>query len=87
MSKLEKRFKIRCDKTPHFSSFVNLGYVVEYQRYSVQTIAKALNLLVDKDDYDPKNQKEVIAHLLQMSHRIKPTKDPDNMALDIDPDL
>lgn len=72
MNKLERRFKIECDKNPYFSTLVNLGHVVQYQRYNRHVIAKGINSLVDKDDYAESDLEAIIEHLLQLSHSEKP---------------
>lgn len=83
MSKLERRFQIECDKAPHFSTLVNLGHVVEYQRFSRGVIAQGVNHLVDPDDYDESDLEAVIEHLLSLSHKIR----PDSTAVNKDSDL
>lgn len=72
MSRLENRFRVECDKFPHFSTFVNLGRAVEYQRYTRGEITKALIQLVDKEDYVQADVEELIDHLLALSHRERP---------------
>lgn len=84
MSKLERRFKIECDKAPYFSTLVNLGHVVENQGFSRGVIAQGINHLVDPDDYDESDLEEIIEHLLQLSHKIKPNSTALNKDVDLE---
>lgn len=75
MNKLERRFKIECDRNPNFSTLINLGHVVEYQGYNRHVITRGINSLVDIDDYSSSDLEAIIEHLLQLSHSKRPPID------------
>lgn len=75
MRSLERRFKIEQDKNPYYSTLVNFGHAVQYQRFSRKTIELWFFELVDKEDYDKNDTEDVLIHLLGLSHSEKPRKE------------
>lgn len=86
MSRIEKRFRIECDKSPSYSTLVNLGHAVQYQRYTRGLISLAFVKLVDTDDYSSEDEEAIIDHLLHLSHLPNPKNSLDYTALNNDPD-
>ncbi len=69
MKSIERRFKkIASKKGNEFlGDFIILGRAVEAQGFSRDRVARAFNKLVPKDDYDPKDKKELLAHLFGLN--------------------
>ena len=87
MSRIEKRFKIECDKSPSYSTLVNLGHAVQYQRFTRGLISLAFVKLVDPEDYALPDEEAIIDHLLSLSHLPNPKNSPEYTAPNNDPDL
>ena len=52
---------------PLWSDHICLAKTVEIGKFSGRTIRKYFSKLVNKTDYDPRNKKEILKHLLQIS--------------------
>lgn len=68
MRSIEKRFILEQDKNPMFSTFINFSRAIDGQSFTEVVIKKWFNKLVDKDDYDPRDKKEIIEYLIGFSN-------------------
>jgi hypothetical protein len=63
MRSIEARFKQIEKEQPYLSSLMCLCGAVKGQGFSYETIRKAFDRLVDKDDYQPKQREILLRHL------------------------
>lgn len=61
MKSIVRRFNKINQKNPGLSTISCFAITITGQNFSRQTIARGFNKLVDKDDYDKKDKKEIIA--------------------------
>ena len=61
MKSIVRRFNKINRKNPGLSTTSCFAMTITNQNFSRQTIARGFNKLVDKNDYDKKNKKEIIA--------------------------
>lgn len=68
MRSIERRFLDLQQERPFHSSLLNLGAAVKGQNFSEGMVRRWFNKLVEKDDYEGSNKREVIAHLTGLSN-------------------
>lgn len=61
MKSIEKRFQMISKKNPYWSTNSCFVETVRGQNFSEQTVCRWFNKLVEKDDYDKKDKKQVLA--------------------------
>lgn len=59
MRSIERRFKIISHKNPYSSSLACFKRAVEGQNFKKRTLRHWFRVLVEKDDYDPKDKKAI----------------------------
>ena len=69
MKSIERRFKKINKKNPYWSDNTCFAVAITDQNFSLQTIAKWFNKLVDKNDYDKNDKKEIRAFLKRLTKR------------------
>lgn len=67
MRSIEKRFNEIKGKTPCASSYICFCETIREKGFSQQTISRWFNKLVNPDDYDKSEKKEVIHFLWELS--------------------
>jgi hypothetical protein len=68
MRNIKSRFEAMTKKYPNHSSFICFGRAVWGQKFSQRFISQHFNELVDKDDYDRSDRKELIKHFLLLTN-------------------
>lgn len=67
MKSIERIFNKVRKENPYLSDYLCFAEAVEGRNFSRQTIARYFNKLVDKDDYDSKDKKELLQQLFELS--------------------
>lgn len=62
MKSIKANFEKTSKKYPNHSSFICFGRTVMGKKYLPSVIRKNFNVLVDPDDYDPKDKFELFKH-------------------------
>jgi len=74
-----KALKINFDKitilNPHWSSLACFATTIWGRNFGKQTITRWFNKLVEIDDYDRKDKKEILVFLFDLSHSPKTLED------------
>src|SRR5437870_4043003 len=68
MRSIEARFKNLQLKKPNLSSYMSFAGAIKYQEFSKDPISRKFNQLVEKTDYDKKDKKRLIVHLVELSN-------------------
>ena len=68
MRSIEKRFLLEEDKAPLSSTYINFVRAIKGQNFSEAIIKKWFSKLVDKNDYDKAEKKEVVDYLVANSN-------------------
>lgn len=63
MKSIERRFKIVSQKNPYSSSLACFKIAIEGQNFKKRTIRHWFRLLVEKDDYDKKDKRQILNSL------------------------
>ena len=63
MKDINYRFKLMQEKYPNVSDYVNFYRAIKNQGFSEKAISLSFSKLVDKDDYDKKDRKQLIKQL------------------------
>jgi len=71
MRSIERRFKEIEAKNPYYSTYTCFALAIAGQKFTKETIRRHFNRLVDKDDYDKKDKKEVLEHLFKLSFDVE----------------
>ncbi len=69
MKSVERRFNNIAMKNPNWSSYVCFSEAVAGQQFSRGSISKYFNKLVEKDDYDSEDKKELLKGLNRITNR------------------
>jgi len=69
MKSIARRFNKINQKNPGLSNMSCFAMAITDQNFSHQTITRGFNKLVDKDDYDKKDKKEIIAFHERLTKR------------------
>lgn len=67
MKSLERKYNGIRQRHIYWSSYTCFAEAATNAKYSRKIIMHWFNLLVDKDDYNPKEKKSIISHLLKLS--------------------
>jgi hypothetical protein len=62
MRSIQARFQNMSEKYPDVNSLINFGRAIWSQKFSRPMIKYWFNLLVEKDDYDPKDKIKLLRH-------------------------
>lgn len=73
MRSIERRFNKFNTKNPGLSSYINFSQAIKGQKFSRDLINRWFNKLVDKDDYDKKDKRELIEYLTNLSNHPRST--------------
>jgi hypothetical protein len=65
MKSLKRRFQKISKENPYWSTNTCFNIAIRGQNFNEQTIRRFFNKLVDKDDYDKKDKKELLAFHLE----------------------
>ena len=67
MKSLKRRFQKISDKNPMWSTYICFAETIKKQNFTRKSILYWFNKLVEKDDYDKKNKKELIDQLCELT--------------------
>lgn len=67
MRSIKRRFKNFQTKSGGLSSYINFARAVSGQGFSENILSRWFNKLVEKDDYDKKDRKQIIRNLVLLS--------------------
>jgi len=67
MKSLERRFRNIADRHYSWSTYTCFAAAVKGQNFTHPIILYWFNKLVDKDDYDHKDKKELMAHIEKLN--------------------
>ncbi len=67
MRSIERRFKNFQTKSGGLSSYMNFAQAISGQGFSENNLSRWFNKLVEKDDYDKKDRKQIIKNLVLLS--------------------
>jgi flagellar motor component MotA len=70
MKSLERRFNNISRLNHYWSSYICFAEAVKGRNFSKKIILRHFNALVEKDDYDKRDKKELIKNLLSLSKKI-----------------
>ncbi len=73
MRSIERRFLNLQQKRPELSSLINFGAAIKSRRFSVDTIHRWFNKLVDTDDYERRDKRVILRHLVFLSNPVRTT--------------
>ncbi len=74
MRSIERRFNQVGLKKPLASSYSCFFMAIEGQKLTKGMISRWFNKLVEKDDYDPKDKREIIKFLVKASNKAEDDK-------------
>ncbi|MDD5738799.1 MAG: hypothetical protein PHY72_02665 [Candidatus Pacebacteria bacterium] len=75
MRSIQRRFNSFVNKNPYWSSYVCFVEAVKNQNFSKQMIHRWFYKLVEKDDYDKQDARQILKHLSWLSEKKKATED------------
>ena len=78
MRSIQRRFKNLEQRNDSLSSFINFSRAIEGQNFSKDAISHWFNRLVEKDDYEACDKKEILKHFIALSTPEDATKHPKN---------
>jgi len=67
MKSIERIFNKVRKENPYWSDYIYFAEAIEGRKFLKQTIARYFNKLVDKNDYNPKEKKELLQQLFELS--------------------
>lgn len=67
MRSIERRFVIEQEKNPLASTFICFTNAVKNQNFTPAILRKWFNKLVDKEDYDKKDKRQILTWLLDLT--------------------
>lgn len=70
MKSLNRRFKNIQEKNPYWSSLICFMEAIRGQRFSKDTLYRYFNKLVDKDDYQKEQRKDILKNILEANKEI-----------------
>lgn len=80
MKSLERRFNTVREKNIYWSSYLCFAEAIRGQGFGRQAISRWLNKLVDLDEYEKENKKELVAFLLSLSTTLRKHKNGGSFA-------
>ncbi len=69
MKSIQRRFNNIQEKNPYWSSIICFNEAIREQGFSQKNIYYWLPILVDKDDYDKSDKKEILSFLKMLSKK------------------
>lgn len=69
MRSLERVLKKIKDKNPFWSDYICFAEAIKKRSFSKETIRRYFNKLVDKNEYDKKDKKDILKHLLILTRK------------------
>jgi len=67
MKSIERKYNKIAEKNPCWSSYVCFAEAIKNRKFGKQTINRWFNKLVEKDDYEKEEKKEILSHLHELS--------------------
>lgn len=67
MKSLERRFNNISQLNPYWSSYICFTEAIRSQNFSPRTIASHFKALVEKDDYNNREKKQILKYLTSLS--------------------
>lgn len=74
MRSIERRFDNITTKNPYWSSHTCFAEAIKGRHFSKQTIHRWFQELVEKDDYDKKDKREILGYLVNLSNPPRTTE-------------
>ena len=71
MRSIQRRFNAYAAKNVRLSSYINFAKAITAQHFGREQIKRWFNKLVEKDDYDKKERRQLIRHLSQLSNSLE----------------
>ena len=71
MRSIERRFSNLQEKRLALSSFINFSTAIKSQGFSAGMIHRWFNKLVDKEDYESKDKRTILKHLVSLSNPVE----------------
>jgi predicted RNA-binding protein YlxR (DUF448 family) len=71
MKSLERRFRNISENNPHWSSYVCFAEAIWGQKFCKKIIKKYFNKLVERDDYEKRDKKQIIKFLVSLTEAFK----------------
>ncbi len=68
MKSIQRRFNDITNKNPHWSSYICFAEAIKEQGFGKESISIWFNKLVEKDDYDKKDKKDILTKLYVSSN-------------------
>jgi hypothetical protein len=78
MKSIQRKFNDVVKRNPYWSSYACFCETIRYKNYGKQTVARWFNKLVDIDDYDKKEKRDIIHFLQKLSMGPRTTKNKGN---------
>lgn len=73
MRSLRRRFNNITKRNPYWSSYICFLEAIKGQNFNKQTTYRWFNKLVEKDDYDRKNKRIILKHLIELGRETNNT--------------
>ncbi len=75
MRSIERRFNSIASKNPYWSSYICFAEAIKSQSFSKEIIHHWFYKLVEKNDYDKKDVRQILKHLASLSESKKVAED------------
>ena len=73
MRSIKRRFSNLQNKRPELSSLINFGAAIKRQGFSVNMIHRWFGKLVETDDYEKRDRRAILRHLVILSNPVRTT--------------
>jgi hypothetical protein len=73
MRSIQRRFSNLQEKRPRLSSVMNFGTAVSGQGFSKEMIYRWFGKLVEKEDYEGRDKRAILQHLVLLSNPVRTT--------------
>lgn len=71
MKSLERRFQAIRERNPYWGDLICFSEAVARQNFQPQIVARWFNQLVDKNDYLPRDKKDILIQLNNLSKSVE----------------
>lgn len=68
MKSLERCFQNIAKRNPGWSSYLQFAEAIKNQKFSKEVVHRWFTKLVDKDDYDRKDKRAILAQLTELAN-------------------
>lgn len=68
MRSIKRRYRELQRKNPDLSDYMNLIRAIKNQKFSKDIISRWFNKLINESEYDRKDKRDLIAHLVKLSN-------------------